>query len=73
MINLWYKYIHLVDFFGFHVGKYVSFPFDPTYPTGAVLSKAYWVLKLSRWNNDRFRLLTAYVKSVVFKLRVSHG
>ena len=27
-IHVWYIYLHLVDFYGFHVGKYTR-PMDP--------------------------------------------
>ena len=27
-IHVWYIYLHMVDFYGFHVGKYTS-PMDP--------------------------------------------
>ena len=40
-IHVWYIYLYLVDFYGFHVGKYTS-PMDPLGYTVLFLHE-FWV------------------------------
>ena len=46
-IQVWYIYLHLVDFYGFHVGKYTVRPMDGSFVGENQLKKAPKIVQVS--------------------------